>query len=255
VSGTLEKTLLIKAPIERVWRSFADPVELAVWYVPKIAAFEARPGGRVEFDIPHASGAVHGEVLDAVPPHLLTWREGPGLLPGPTEITVRFTEVDGGTRLHYTQTGFGSGPEWEDEIQAHDAGWGQCLADLALVLETGVRSRRASRAKSQVGVVSVDTAAGLTVLGVKPGSYADRAGLRPGDLLIRLNGGSVFSRLELWFFSTEHEPGDLATADWIRDGVPMSGSSTLDGPPAPSEAAHDVAIDYGGNATLSRSAR
>jgi uncharacterized protein YndB with AHSA1/START domain len=255
MSGKLSKTLLIKAPIELVWRSFADPAELAVWYVPGVTAFEARPGGRVEFDIPHALGIVEGKVLAAEEPHLLSWQEGPGLLPGTTEVTIRLTEVEGGTRLDYEQAGLGSGPEWADEIQAHDIGWGNCLADLALVTETGVRSRRSSRAKSQFGVVSLDTAAGLRVLGVKPGSCADRAGLRPDDLLIRLNGGAVFSRRELWFFSSEHTPGDLVTADWIRDGVTMSGTSTLDGPPARPETAGDAPIDYGGNTTLSQSAR
>jgi len=255
MSGTLTKTLLITAPIELVWRSFADPAELAVWYVPGVTAFEARAGGRVEFDIPHALGTVEGEVLAAEEPRLLSWREGPGLLPGDTVVTIRLTEVDGGTRLDYEQAGFGSGPEWADEIQAHDIGWGQCLADLALVTETGVRSRRSSRAKSQFGVVSLDGAAGLRVLGVKPGSCADRAGLRPDDLLIRLNGGAVFSRRELWFFSSEHTAGDLVTADWIRGGVPMSGTSTMDGPPARPETAGDAPIDYGGNTTLSQSAR
>lgn len=251
----LRKTLLIKAPIELVWRSFAEPAELAVWYVPGVTAFEARPGGRVEFDIPHAIGTVEGEVLAADEPHLLSWREGPGMLPGPTEITIRLTETAGGTRLDYEHTGFGSGPEWADEIQAHDVGWGQCLADLALVTETGVRSRRSSRAKSQFGVVSLDTAAGLRVLGVKPGSCADRAGLRPDDLLIRLNGGAVFSRRELWFFSSEHTPGDLVTAAWIRAGEIMSGTSTLDGPPSRPQTAGDAPIDFGGNTTLSQSAR
>ncbi|MFF0579296.1 SRPBCC domain-containing protein [Streptosporangium saharense] len=255
MGGTLNKTMLIKAPVERVWRSFTDPAELAVWYVPGVKVFEARPGGRVEFDIPHTIGTVVGEVLAAERPYLLSWREGPGLLPGPTEIAIRLTEADGGTRLNYEQTGFGGGPEWADEIQAHDIGWGQCLADLALVSETGVRARRTSRARSQFGVVSLDTAAGLRVLGVKPGSCADRAGLRPDDLLVRLNGGAVFSRRELWFFSSEHVPGDPVTADWIRDGVTMSGASTLDGPPARAEMTNDAPIDYGGNATLSQSAR
>jgi uncharacterized protein YndB with AHSA1/START domain len=255
MDGSLRKTMLIKAPIESVWRQFADPAELAVWYVPGVSAFEARPGGRVEFEIPHALGTVEGEVLAVDEPRLLVWREGPGMLPGPTEITIRLAEADGGTRLDYEQVGFGDGAEWADEIQAHDVGWGQCLTDLALVAETGVRARRTSRARSQFGVVGLDTAPGLRVLGVKPGSCAGRAGLRPNDLLIRLNGGAVFSRRELWFFSSEHVPGDLVTADWIRDGVVMSGTSTLDGPPARVEAAGAPPIDFGDNITLGQSAR
>lgn len=255
MDGTMRKTLLIKAPVDVVWRSFADPARLAVWYVPGIMVFEARPGGRVEFDIPHALGTVEGEVLAAEEPSLLSWREGPGLLPGPTVITIRLTAVDGGTRLEHEQVGFGTGQEWADEVQAHDVGWDQCLADLALVTETGVPSRRASRAKSQFGVVGLDTTAGLRVLGVKPGSCADRAGLRPDDLLIRLNGGAVFTRRELWFFSSEHTEGDLVTADWIRDGAVRSGTSTLDGRPARPETAGDAPIDYGANVTLGQSAR
>jgi uncharacterized protein YndB with AHSA1/START domain len=255
MSVILRKSSQIKAPIQRVWHCLTDPMEIAVWYVPGIKAFEARPGGLVEFDIPHALGTVEGEVLAAESPHLLSWREGPGLLPGPTEVTIRLSPVDDGTYLEYEHSGFGSGPEWVDETQDHVVGWDHCLADLALLAETEVRSRRASRAKSQFGVVSLEAAVGLRVLGVQPGSCAARAGLRPGDILIRLNGGPVFSKRELWFFSAEHTPGDLVTADWIRDQVAMSGTAELGGPPGRPETAGAAPIDYGGNATRSRSAR
>jgi uncharacterized protein YndB with AHSA1/START domain len=255
MSVVLHKSSQIKAPIQRVWQCLTDPMEIAVWYVPGITAFEARLGGLVAFDIPHALGTVEGEVLAAEEPHLLSWREGPGLLPGATTVTIRLSKADEGTNLEYEHSGFGSGPEWEDETQDHVVGWDQCLADLALLAETGIRSRRASRAKSQFGVVSLEAAAGLRVLGVQPDSCADRAGLRPGDLLIRLNGGPVFSKRELWFFSGEHTPGDVVTADWIRDQAVMSGTAEMGGPPGRPETVGAAPIEYGGNATRSRSAR
>jgi uncharacterized protein YndB with AHSA1/START domain len=239
MTDRLERTMTVEAPIDRVWRAFADPAELCVWYVPRIAAFEARPGGRVEFPVPHAAGVVLGEVLVVDAPTLLTWREGPGLLPGPTEITVRLEAAGAGaTTIHHTHAGLGTGPGWADEVQAHDVAWGHCLADLALYVETGVRARRAIRPKSRVGIVSLDVAAGLKVLDVLPGSFAARVGLRQGDLLIRLNGGSVFGRREQWFFGSEHLPDEQATAEWVRDGVVHGGSSTLDGPPAKQSGAH-----------------
>src|ERR1041385_7199869 len=101
MTDKLERTLIVEAPIDRVWRAFSDPEVLRLWYIPRIEAFEAWPGGRVEFLIPHANGAVVGEVLEVEAPRRLTWREGPGLLPGTTEITVRLTPVERGTEIHH----------------------------------------------------------------------------------------------------------------------------------------------------------
>ena len=58
----------------------------------------------------------------------------------------------------------------------------------------------------------------VTIQGVTPGSRADRAGIRAGDVLERINGTEVTDVLDYRFLETERR----LTLDLTRDGAPLT---------------------------------
>jgi S1-C subfamily serine protease len=80
---------------------------------------------------------------------------------------------------------------------------------------------------------------GVLVLRVRPGSGADRAGLRPaqllrygrlvpGDVITGIDGRPVATADDLAAALETRAPGDRVTVDFLRDGRPMSAEVTLD---------------------------
>jgi S1-C subfamily serine protease len=57
----------------------------------------------------------------------------------------------------------------------------------------------------------------LVIAGVFPGGPAERAGLRPGDILVAVNGEGMQSRTELYERLWRHPPGALLTFEVFRD--------------------------------------
>ncbi len=130
-----ERTFTLAVPPERAWRAFTEPREMEAWFRDRVHEFDARPGGRVRYEM--VGITVEGVVEEARPHRLLRWTAGPGLLPGPTVISVSFERVGGGTQITITQSGFGDGDEWLTELEDHALGWNQLITDLSLYLGTG----------------------------------------------------------------------------------------------------------------------
>ncbi|WP_220458035.1 MULTISPECIES: S1C family serine protease [unclassified Actinotalea] len=78
-------------------------------------------------------------------------------------------------------------------------------------------------------VVAVDDArrAGAEVLTVEPGSPADQAGLRPGDVVIAIDGDHVSGAESLIGFIRQHAAGDDVALTVVRDGTPTDVDVTL----------------------------
>src|SRR5258705_499727 len=100
----------LAAPVERVWRAFADPAPLAAWFWP--ARFRTTVttanlvGGRYRIDGPGAGIAVAGEYVERQRPHRLafTWRwDGD---PERTLVTIDLRPAGDGTALLLRHTGF-----------------------------------------------------------------------------------------------------------------------------------------------------
>lgn len=134
---SIEKTLELDAPPERVWRALTEPAELAAWF-GDTAELELRPGGGGWFGWDsHGRFAVRVETVD--PPHRLAWRwcnkpdspidEGPSTL-----VEWRLTaRPGGGTRLELRESGFETPRHWQENTQ----GWTSELTELVTHLETG----------------------------------------------------------------------------------------------------------------------
>jgi S1-C subfamily serine protease len=59
---------------------------------------------------------------------------------------------------------------------------------------------------------------GLKVRKVLPGSNAERAGLRQGDLLLALDGENLASNLDLIYALKQKHPGDHGVLQVVREG-------------------------------------
>lgn len=227
MTSTYRRTFAVVVPVERAWQAFTETAELEAWFAPSVSRFDAEVGGNVEFSV--GGQGVVGRVEEIEPQRRIRWTQEPGILPGQTEVTVVFEAVEHGTRIEITHAGFGDGRDWTDELQAHTLGWNQVIADLILYLDHGIRRPRAHRRRSLFGLVTVDTPAGIEVLDVVPGSCADQAGLRSGDLIVELGNAGVFDRSDLWLLAREHAPGDEIEIAYARGGALLHGRGRLAG--------------------------
>ncbi len=68
---------------------------------------------------------------------------------------------------------------------------------------------------------------GVLLGGVREGSPADLAGLRKGDVIVRLGGMDIADLYGLTDALRAHKPGDTVEIAWLRDGQTMRGTTTL----------------------------
>ncbi|MGD0695938.1 MAG: DegQ family serine endoprotease [Terriglobia bacterium] len=80
--------------------------------------------------------------------------------------------------------------------------------------------------------LSVPDTAGALVEDVTPGSPADKAGLKPGDVIRKLDGQTIQDSTQLTATVTNMAPGTSVTLDTLRDGKPQSVRVTLGERPA-----------------------
>jgi uncharacterized protein YndB with AHSA1/START domain len=226
MSRSYTRTFSVSAPVERAWQAFTEPREREAWMTEGVEAFEATPGGRVELRMGDHGPTVEGKVEEADLHRRLRWTEGPGLLPWPTEITVTFESLDTGTRITVVHAGFGEGPEGDNELESHARGWDRCIADLVLYLETGVSYPR-FRPRGRFGLVVRHVPAGMEIVQAVPGSYADRVGLRAGDILLQLGDVGVYDMVELWALGRGFEEGKELDAVWARGSELCRARATL----------------------------
>jgi serine protease Do len=73
----------------------------------------------------------------------------------------------------------------------------------------------------------VPDTAGALANDVTPGGPADKAGLKNGDVVRKLNGQVIEDASQLTLHVTNMRPGAVATLDILRDGQPMTIKVTL----------------------------
>jgi uncharacterized protein YndB with AHSA1/START domain len=215
-----ERTLTVAAPLSRVWRAFTDIEDLRAWHGTAIE-FQAREGGRVLFrDAGYPE--VSGQVRRVVPERLLHWDVDSEEA---IAIIEEFASSPAGTIVTVRQHGSVRLPA--RERQAYALGWDESLADMALLVEHGVRYSRHMSPRCQLGAEVEAGVAGLTVVAVTAECGAAEAGLQPGDLLVRLGGAPVFGRSDLALLMREHRPGTRLEVAYVRDARMLTGVATL----------------------------
>jgi serine protease Do len=110
------------------------------------------------------------------------------------------------------------------------------------VMEELVKSGKVSRGYIGVSIVDlsddlakqfkVPDTSGALAQDVVPGGPADKAGIKNGDVIRKVNGQTVTDAGQLTVLVTNLSPGAVATLDVIRDGQPMTIKVTLGERPA-----------------------
>jgi S1-C subfamily serine protease len=75
--------------------------------------------------------------------------------------------------------------------------------------------------------VGLDQAAGILVMEVGDGTPAAKAGLQPGDVIVRLDDKPIDTVEDLFGELRQHRPGDRVTLTLIRDGREQQRTATL----------------------------
>ncbi len=130
---TIERSIWIAAPRERVWQAVTDPAQIAQWFAPG-TSFSQKGNmicmRRGEMDIEVALI----ELVD--PPRQIITRNLPN-----RSITTTYTleEENGGTRFTVTETGFESLSEdaRKERLEQDDKGWEMALENLKAYLDSG----------------------------------------------------------------------------------------------------------------------
>jgi uncharacterized protein YndB with AHSA1/START domain len=137
---TIEREILLRAPVDRVWASLTDPAHVSRWFGTE-AEIDLRPGGPVLFGWP-GEGRFHGTVVAVEPPRRFAYRwcldretpvdEGPSTL-----VDFTLDAVSDGTRLRLVESGFAALPDdiRDRHFSENSQGWLEELAQLATHVE------------------------------------------------------------------------------------------------------------------------
>jgi len=132
----------LEAPVERVWRAWTEPDELASW-LTELANVRMEVGGPYELfwepEHPERNSTLGCTITALEPNRLLafTWK-GPvpyadlmNIEPPPTSVTVSF-QASGPecTIVRLEHVGWGSGPRWEEARAWHVKAWQEAFARL-----------------------------------------------------------------------------------------------------------------------------
>ena len=135
IPDTIERTVAIDAPVERVWSVLTQPAFLGRWFGNgEPVKVELRPGGLLVFD--HGvHGVIPARIETIEPPRAFSWRWSQGAAgeePDDSNATlVEFTlsedDSTGGTRLTMVESGFARlglpGGEAADRHRANSRNW------------------------------------------------------------------------------------------------------------------------------------
>jgi uncharacterized protein YndB with AHSA1/START domain len=141
----IERSILIEAPRERVWRALSDAGEFGTWFGANLQGQAFAPGQRVRGPITiKGFEHVHFDVVTerVEPPHLLSYRWHPYAIDAavdytqetPTLVTFTLDDAPGNaTRLTVVESGFENVPPHRrlEAFRMNDNGWDAQMRNIA----------------------------------------------------------------------------------------------------------------------------
>ena len=138
----IDKQIDIEAPISRVWRALTDHREFSEWFMADVGSPFAEgqiARGRVTYPgYEHLTFEV--EVLEMKEPRRFSFRWHPYAVDPdrdysdepPTLVEFRLEQIEGGTRLHVSESGFDALPEErrDEAFRMNEAGWEEQVKNI-----------------------------------------------------------------------------------------------------------------------------
>ncbi|MBO9707834.1 MAG: SRPBCC family protein [Caulobacter sp.] len=142
MTDRIEKTIELRAPVERVWTAIADHREFGAWFRVKLDAPFA-PGQEAQGQIlypgfEHVTWRARVVTMDEPRLFAFTWHPY-GVDPDvdytkeePTLVEFKLEPIAGGTRLTIVESGFDKVPAHrrEEAFRMNDGGWTQQIQNI-----------------------------------------------------------------------------------------------------------------------------
>jgi hypothetical protein len=198
-------------------------VETRAWLLP----FEENSDGEHVATI-EGQPPVKLSVEKVEPPKLLRIKMSGGNMPGHVETTTALEETSTGTKVSLTHLGFGDVAAWEIFGGSFSAGWNEAITDLMLYVHSGIKSpRHIDDRRASIAAWPVRREWGIELAEVFPGGFADQAGMKAGDILLKLDRMGIYQIADVWAFTRVRSAGGEVTAQYIRDAKVLTGKGRI----------------------------
>ncbi|MFI4973158.1 MAG: SRPBCC domain-containing protein [Caulobacterales bacterium] len=217
------RTLHAAISPERAFALFVDPAQTSAWLLP----FSENDEGAQETTI-EGQAPVKLEVLSIERPSRLHTRMTGGNLPGAADMIVAVEGEPAGAKISVTHLGFGDQEAWNVFGSSFSRGWDEAYGDLVLYLRTGVKyARHIDDRRASIAAWPCRREWGVEITEVFPGGFADQAGIRAGDVLIKLDRAGIYEVADIWTFTRVRQAGEMAEATYIRGGELLTGRGRI----------------------------
>lgn len=147
MTDTIEQSIDLKAPIERVWRALTDHAEFGQWFRVKLdgpfVPGELSTGHITYPGYEHIKWRAMIERME--PTSLFSFRWHPFAIDPdvdysqetPTLVEFRLEQIAGGTRVTVMESGFENVPSYrrEEAFRMNDAGWAEQINNMWAYLD------------------------------------------------------------------------------------------------------------------------
>jgi len=195
---TVTAEISVKAAVKFAYRAFTNSTAMREWLCD-VATVQPHPRGRMYLWW-RGDFYSSGHYLELDENKLVKFRWYSSIDAGPTEVSVTFTEKDGGTHVNLAHE-VPDDPSWEKSAEAFRENWVSSLENLKSVFETGIDLRIANRpmlgiipgdfTPEQAKAINVPVHEGMRIDDVVEGMGAKRAGLQKNDVLIEMAGSPI----------------------------------------------------------------
>ena len=221
---TVTAETFVQAPLKFAYRAFTNATSLREWLCD-VATVVPHPHGRMYL---WWAGDFYssGHYLELEENKRVKFRWFSNIDPAPTEVTVTFTEKDGGVNVRMDHD-VPQGEAWQGKPESFRENWQDSLRNLKSVLETGIDLRIAERpmlgivpgdfSEEQAIHLGIPVREGLRLDATVDGMGAQRAGLQRDDLLVSMAGKPItndFTSLQMAIAGKKG--GDVVDVEFYR---------------------------------------